>query len=82
VFFFGVGANGLLQRWHFYVDIENNTVTLLDYFSRSVGNLNGNQTTSILSNIYYCVACADCGSPMVAIYSQSDFSLVQNFTVQ
>jgi len=49
--------------------MDNNTVTLIDYFARSVGNLNGNQTTSILSNIYYVVACADCGNPMVGIYS-------------
>ena len=41
VFYFGVGMNGLLQRWHFQVDMENNTVTLIDYFSRSVGNLGG-----------------------------------------
>lgn len=82
VFYFGVGKGGLLQRWHFQVDMENNTVTLIDYYFKSVGNLGGgNYTTSILSNIYYCVACADCGSPGVAIYSQETFDLVQSFNV-
>jgi hypothetical protein len=42
VFYFAAGKNGLLQRWHFVVDTDNNEVTLIDYYSKSVGNLAGN----------------------------------------
>ncbi len=42
VFYFAAGRNGLLQRWHFVVDMDNNTVTLIDYYSQAVGNLGGN----------------------------------------
>ena len=30
VFYFGIGVRGL-QRFHFHVDMDNNTVTLIDY---------------------------------------------------
>lgn len=43
VFYFGLGDKGL-QRFHFQVDLDNNTVTLIDYKQAGVSVSSSNNT--------------------------------------